>query len=293
MSSHRSKIQLYASYAIILPQILTIGIFIAVFFTMVNDKDAAEKYRENGFIYLLPISGLLTVVVTILSRYLTATKERNDNNTVNNYFIDGESDLLDIKLKEINHVEAKSNTENHNKDVIHNQNTLTISYLMPLQSNILDYISKLSRNSNVNLIIGIIGTIIAISVLAISLLTSDRYDSLETFLLNFLPKISFAVLIQVFAFFFLRLYKSNLEDSKYFQNELTNIIAKTAAIQLAFYQKDEKLIEFLLSSLSMTERNFKLANGETLVSIEKMKIESQENKDMLSSLKDVISASKS
>ena len=47
----------------------------------------------------------------------------------------------------------------------------------------------------------------------------------------FLPRISFVIFIEVFSFFFLRLYKANLSDVKFYQNELTNADARLVALE--------------------------------------------------------------
>lgn len=158
--------------------------------------------------------------------------------------------------------------------------------LKPLQDNMQNHIIKLQNNSIVNLIIGIIGTIMAVTVLSLAINTGNEYKSLEIFALNFLPRISFVILIQLFAFFFLRLYKSNLEDSKYFQNELTNILAKTTAIKIASQQDDKPLLTELIRDLSKIERNFKLATGETLLNLEKAKIEKDVDLALASTVRD-------
>jgi len=41
------------------------------------------------------------------------------------------------------------------------------------------------------------------------------------------------MLIELFAYFFLKLYKSDLSEIKYFQNELTNVEMRYAAVRLA------------------------------------------------------------
>ena len=165
---------------------------------------------------------------------------------------------------------------------------ILIRSLKTIENNISDHLNKLARNSIVNLTIGIFGTTVSISVLTISLFSSTTFTDINQFLLNFIPKLSFVVCIQLFAFFFLRLYKSNLEDSKYFQNELTNITAKTLSIDLASQIEDKQLIATLISELARTERNFKLANGETLLSIEKTKLDNNFDKEVFSTFKQLV-----
>lgn len=164
--------------------------------------------------------------------------------------------------------------------------------MLPLEENIQSHIGKLQRNSIVNLMIGIIGTLISVGILTSSILSQINYKDVQEFLLAFVPRLSFVIFIQLFAFFFLRLYKGNLEDSKYFQNELTNMLSKSIAIKIAFQLNDSELIKSLVVDLSKTERNFKLAAGESLLNIERTKIEKDFDLEMLNTFKDFLKANK-
>ena len=74
-------------------------------------------------------------------------------------------------------------------------------------------------------------------------------------------RVSIALFIQTFAYFFLRLYKTSLEDIKYYQNEITNIESRWLALATA---KDKpEFIKPAIDSLLKTERNFVLKKGES------------------------------
>jgi hypothetical protein len=154
------------------------------------------------------------------------------------------------------------------------------------------YIDRIQRNSIVNLSIGILGTIASISILAFSFL---GYKPIEVipFIIFFIPKLLFAAFVQLFAFFFLRLYKNNLEDAKYFQNELTNLAAKTASLKISYLAKKEDLFSDIVKDLSITERNFKLNKNESLLNIEKAKIEKELDLETIIAIKDLLKSMKS
>ena len=160
--------------------------------------------------------------------------------------------------------------------------------LIPLEQHINSHINRLQNNSTLNLVIGIVGSIISIFILSTALISNHNYKSFDELLLYLIPRLSFTILTQLFAFFFLRLYKTNLEDSKYFQNELTNVISKTAALKIAFHQSDKALIIELARDLSKVERNFKLSAGETLLNIEKSKIDKADEIEILNLVKEFI-----
>ncbi|THD32246.1 MAG: hypothetical protein DI588_09140 [Flavobacterium johnsoniae] len=167
-----------------------------------------------------------------------------------------------------------------------------LSELNPLIYNTEKYIDRIQRNSIVNLVIGIVGTIIAISILAFSILSDTTYSNFEDFTMQLLPRITFVIFIQLFAFFFLRLYKNNLEDGKYFQNELTNLSAKCSALKIAILTKNIDKQSEILTQLSLVERNFKIQKEETLLNIEKAKIEKDYDLELLNVLKDYFRTNK-
>jgi hypothetical protein len=128
--------------------------------------------------------------------------------------------------------------------------------------------------------------------LAFSILSNYRYSDVSDFVLHFLPRVTFVIFIQLFAFFFLRLYRNNLEDAKYFQNKLTNLSAKSSSLKIAHIVGNKNLVEQIILDLSKTERNFKLSNKETLVNIEKAKIEKDIDLETLSAFKDFLKSYK-
>lgn len=154
-------------------------------------------------------------------------------------------------------------------------------------------ISALSRRGNLNLVIGIVTTIVAISTLAyIAIFGNPGNEEVPKIILHYVPRFSVAVFIEVFSFFFLRLYRNGLEDIKYFQNELTNIELRSMGLETAVLTLDTQVIAAAANSLASTERNFRLNKGESTVDLEKAKIESRGDHDLFERLLKVASASK-
>lgn len=137
-------------------------------------------------------------------------------------------------------------------------------------------INALSRRGNLNLSLGILTTIVGLSILGYFVLEIDSIpEDKMAFIAHFIPKLSLVVLIEVFAYFFLKLYKSSLSEIKYYQNEMTNSESKLTAIKCAIMNSDEETISFVIKNLSGTERNSVLEKGQTTADIEKSKIEHQ------------------
>ena len=154
--------------------------------------------------------------------------------------------------------------------------------LLSSRSRIRGEISRLIKNGNLNLIIALFLTTLAILILTIYAYTS-KYENYELMLVSFVPKLSIAVFIELFGFFFLRMYKSTLDEIKYFQNEITNVEQKIVAVKICL-NKSQKDISHVIKELLKVERNFKLAKGESTVEIEKTKIDFVTKSEMLSSI---------
>ena len=150
-------------------------------------------------------------------------------------------------------------------------------------------IDNLSRRANLNLIIGIITTISGVVILAsfVLLPNSDAVNvsvidkavvnlevssALLPALLEYLPKLTLVILIEIFAFFFLKLYKYSLLEVKFFQNEMTNCEMKMIALIVSL-NRGETHIEKTISSFSNIERNFILKKGEKTIEIARDEID--------------------
>jgi hypothetical protein len=150
-------------------------------------------------------------------------------------------------------------------------------------------ISDLSLRSNINLVLGMFITICGLYLLWDTVDLIDTSEMLKQFategsdsdskflkslFLPLLPRIILVIFIELFAYFFLRLYKEGLSEIKYFQNELTNIESKLISLEIAYVTNQLDSLKVSLEALSQTERNFILKKGQTTKELEKEKLES-------------------
>ncbi|XYQ96403.1 hypothetical protein ACTABX_07145 [Pseudomonas syringae] len=144
------------------------------------------------------------------------------------------------------------------------------------RARLLQEIRDLNRKGNTNLAIGAGISTIGILLLGVTLVyeVTESRDML-TLASHYLPRLSLIILIEVFAYFFLRLYKSGLVEVKYFQNELTNIEARQISMEAAREAGDNALIGVVVTKLADTERNHILTKDQTTVELEKAKLESE------------------
>ncbi len=177
--------------------------------------------------------------------------------------------------------------------------TIKNSFLFSIRR-INEEIRKLNLRANTSLTIGMIISFSGIYMLFISIdmFNSESFlsyshqgeiikkDSIEIFI-QMLPRLSFVFIIELFAYFFLRLYKTCLDEIKYFQNELTNIESKLVSVEVAYITKNEEAMKEALNILVQTERNFILKKGETTVELERAKSESENMQNILKAVPEI------
>lgn len=106
----------------------------------------------------------------------------------------------------------------------------------------------------------------------------------KTYVVPLVPRVLLVVFIEVFAYFFLRLYKEGLSEAKYFQNEMTNVESRLIALNIAFRSDKEQALEVILQALVNTERNFVLSKGQTTVELERAKFENLTTRSLIKSM---------
>lgn len=130
------------------------------------------------------------------------------------------------------------------------------------------HIIKLRNGAIINLLTGI--TIAAIGVYflyeainAVDDIAKKMVDlKVLTIFSSILPRLAVALFIQIFAYFFLAMYKSNQDEIRFFQNEITNLEAKLTAYLLAKEVNAKDSMKVALDAMARTERNRVLKKGE-------------------------------
>lgn len=246
-----------------------------------NDDSLEKSILDRKFIiaFVILVTLILMFLVSFIVKFLSDEKSsysreqqlndfrrrRRDQTRLNQLLNDQHQSQLN--LQDLREIEKRiSNNLDQKYEMHHSDRALQkqISYtLAPLLLNNQKYIDTIQKNSIINLVIGIIGTVITIIILSFAVLSGRVYSNINDFIIHLVPRITFVAFIQIFAFFFLRLYKNNLEDGKYFQNELTNLNAKCAALTIAILTKNTDKQSEILANLVTTERNFKIQKEET------------------------------
>lgn len=144
-----------------------------------------------------------------------------------------------------------------------------------------------ARRGNLNLILGILTTLLGLSVLAYSVFYAPATQAANEIVAYFVPRVSLVILIEVFAYFFLKLYKQSLSEIKYFQNEITNIESRHLAIQFAAKDPEASLQLKIVEELMKTERNFLMSKDQTTVDIERERLSRSTYSELINTVKDL------
>jgi hypothetical protein len=117
-------------------------------------------------------------------------------------------------------------------------------------------VETLIRRAALNLVVGASTTLLAVVFLIYLVFSAEiNTTNWEEALPNIVLRLSLVVFIEIFAFFFLRLYRQTLGEIKYFQNELTNVEMRAAALDTAMMRGDDDSIREALRACMYTERN--------------------------------------
>lgn len=244
------KKQLYS--VVIIGSIIAIGFFLLLFI-----------YLQEGFAFLIPKPD-------------NRIEVEGNNNRI--YQIQGNLDTISPEILDLiknDHPEAKYFE--------------IIEHTYQFKNRIKKHISSLSRNSNLNLLLGLFITSIAVALL-LNLVYGIKKEINTYFMLisYYTPRVLIIIFIEIFAFFFLRLYRRTIEEIRYFHNELTNVEAKILSFKAALLSKDINIIKDVINNITQTERNFILKKDEKTIELEKIKMNYSNNQNISNNLTQII-----
>jgi hypothetical protein len=163
-------------------------------------------------------------------------------------------------------------------------NGLDCIYIIEYRKRLLSYHSSIRKNSAMNLLIGLF--IAFATIYFVNYFFNHESELIgeikEERIPYYYASRFFAILfINLLVVFFLRLYRQNLHDIKYFQNELSNIDSKLIALYYAKNDDNKEIYYFILKELGKTDRNHILKKGETTVELEKFKCDKSEHYSLM------------
>lgn len=155
-----------------------------------------------------------------------------------------------------------------------------------IRKRLLNELSSLTKRANLNLTIGIVSSIIAMAFLFYSGIysTIDYEEKWFNFITYYIPKLSLLIFLGTFSFYFLNLYKSNLNVIQNYQNDLNDVEFKIISITTSILSSDENKeahLNELVKTLAINQWNRVLKNGESTVELQKLKENNYFDKDVI------------
>ena len=262
-------------------------VIILVAFTIKENDLILFGYNVTNITYsiLMLTAGIMSGVVM---RYALQDKNIKENEII--YEKGEEKD--GSKITEDNANKSSKDTKS-DKPIPQQQISVNIldvhTAFLKIEERLLSEIKAVGKRSNLNLIIGSVVALIGWGLLLWFVL--DVHDNkLEGWkLLNaFLPRLSIIIIIEMFSYFFLKLYRESMDRIRYYQNELTNIETKKTAILVAcMVENDNEHKKSLIENLISVERNIFLKKGETTIELEKIRMDNSFGNNVLKYIKDL------
>jgi hypothetical protein len=151
-------------------------------------------------------------------------------------------------------------------------------------------IYDLKIRANLNLVFGILITLGGVIMLLYLILTSPVEDDWLSFTKTYVPRLTVAILVEIFAYFFLNLYKASLSETRYFHNEITNLSARRVAVSAALTDPARASMDKVIAELLKTERNGTLTKSQTTVELAKAQLEAENSKSLAGTLSTLLEA---
>jgi len=287
---------------------LLIGAGIVVFLV------AAEKYQNSPFLLEIIIAGIFLIFIGLVGTFYDLVKQNTSTRELYEEEEDNEVDLKKIKdlienvrphitvntdegtkvdlINELKEVIIKNVDDEQSKKPTNNLDIAKKigSNLFAAQNRLRKEVENVERRAGKNLIIGTIISLIGIGVLGWVVFSIDpSVTTWEKQLSQYGPRVLLGVMVQFFAFFFLKLYRNGLSELRYYQNEITNLNSRYTALKASFYSEDSELQKIIITDLSKTERNFILEKGQSTTEIRKEEISSASEASRYQTVADIIS----
>ncbi|MGY0794219.1 hypothetical protein ACW7BJ_33145 [Azospirillum argentinense] len=154
---------------------------------------------------------------------------------------------------------------------------------------LIEEIKKATKRATNNMVIGSAISTIGIIVIGVTAFTIEiQGGDIFHQLTQYAPRLLLGVFIQLFAFFFLRLYRRGFDEIRYLQNEATNVDSMGAALICSMASGDKETLKAVVEKLSSVERNFIIEKGQTTIELRREEIGRESDKTFLEFAKEML-----
>jgi hypothetical protein len=232
----------------ILPMLIILFLeFLNLYFAVTETKERKEiRYTDE--------QKLLNVKRKYLDAILEQLKLDVDKD-LKKYLENGEIDRANEAIKDkIDALNALVDTvKGDNSKVLRGTEISSIdSFYDSTNSRVRGEIRRITYNSSVNMLIGVVASVAAVWLL-VSTIQEHKVELMEI-----VPRATVSLLIEAFAFFFFSQYRKQQEEIKYWNNEKTNLDLKIFAFSIALEDSEigtKEYMQNLINALIQTDRN--------------------------------------
>lgn len=205
----------------------SVGIIVSLL-TIMQQVFNIGTFRSQETLILMAGALGFGFVLIILSLAITTRRDSEINENIRNISIvtDDNSKLNHDKIVREEAIEAIISPLNDIKIRINQHVKRLQSFAL---ANII--IGSIIAAAGIGVIISLFGKVLDISYSELNTIDNSHYASF--FVMIFLPRISVVVFVQIFAYFFLSMYRANLREIRYFQIELSDIELIGEAISIS------------------------------------------------------------
>lgn len=164
-----------------------------------------------------------------------------------------------------------------------------IMHFRKTEKRLMDEINGLKRRANTNMILGAIIAFVGVLGLVTFILGEPEQPQTDISLIivHWVTRLSLVSFVEIFAFFFLKMYKTELLSIQYYQDELTGIESRKIALLFSIIHNNQEDISKSIDCLVNIDRNFKLDANQTTVDLEKLKTENNFIKSQMDNMMDM------
>lgn len=188
-----------------------------------------------------------------------------------------------------------TNRKRSEDEILNDKHSHVSAIFDDIQERIKDECNRLNKQAIINLFLCFFIAFVLMTVITYTSIFSTELNntgSFEVFIVRYLPRIVAVIGLLTMFLYFTRLYKANILDVKYYQNELTNIEVMQVAWQTAIVNNDKDALTKLMTEFSIIDRNKIISKEQTSIEIERIKLENELNKDYLSKVYELLSISR-
>lgn len=222
-----------------------ISIIFSYFFKKVLEKEVLVLSDEQRLIKAKRkfLNSILETLKLEINEDLKVSLENGE--------IEEANELIEDKINALNKL-VETVTGTNTKSLRGTDISSVSAFYESTNSRIRTEIERIKLNANINMIIGVGASIVAIYLLY-STIQNHKIELLEI-----IPRATISILIEAFAFFFFSQYRKQQEEIKYWNNEKTNLDIKIFALSIAIDDEEigtKDYMRNLITDLIKTERN--------------------------------------